>query len=534
MAHVEYRTRPIDWIVEKLGVPRHTLVWSANAGYDTHVWDGTLDPMAAIAAALAASEDVGVESGTGTGKSFFAGCLILWFLACWKGARVFTFAPKEDQLRLYIWTEIGKLWGAFQTHFPTAELTDLRIRMVAGTDDEDAWGAVGYAVGVRAGEQVATKAAGMHAEHMLIVTEETPGIHHAVLAAHENTCTADHNVRLALGNPDNEQDALHRFCTSPGVRRVRVSGLDHPNVVTGNGGLIPGAVSAKSIARRQQKYGVGSRLYDSRVRGICPAEAESALVKAAWVDAAVRRYDDAALRDGLPAWGVDVANSESGDQAAIARWLGSTLLEVEAFQCPDANVLGTDVVGEVRATKRGEFRYVGVDSVGVGAGTVNEAKRLGAHVQSLNGGARAMAEVDSDEDVEKGQSKQLEEEKYANLRAQMWWQMAQDLQHSRVALPADDELRMDLLAPLWWTQSGKIYVEPKEDLRVRLGRSPNKGDAAVYGNWVRRRNAVRVREPELSAFSAEGYAAERETTMTMRGRRKLRRPGVYDSSFGAY
>jgi hypothetical protein len=202
--HADYQRDPIGWAVAKLGIPRHTLVWSANEGYRRHDWDGTADPLVVMAEALADWEDVGVESGTGTGKSFFAAVLVLWFLACFKSARVFTFAVKEDQLRLYIWKEIGKLWPQVQGHFPSAMLSDLRIPRDRRVRRLGAWG---YSVAVKAGETSATAAQGMHAEHMLLIYEEAPGINPAVLEAGANTCTAPHNMRLAMGNPDAQDDA---------------------------------------------------------------------------------------------------------------------------------------------------------------------------------------------------------------------------------------------------------------------------------------------------------------------------------------
>src|ERR1044072_4908768 len=190
VAHVAYQRDPIGWMVDVLGIPEHTIRWSLNPGYEEHQWDGTPDPLVTALTALADWKDVGIESATGTGKSYTASAGgVLWFLAWWAGARVFTFAPKEDQLRLFIWAEIAKLWPVFQKHFPSAELSDLRIRM----DGTDNWGAWGYAVGVRADETVATKAARMHAEHMLLLYEEMPGIPLPVIAAGENTCTAPHN-----------------------------------------------------------------------------------------------------------------------------------------------------------------------------------------------------------------------------------------------------------------------------------------------------------------------------------------------------
>jgi hypothetical protein len=517
--HSEYERDPVRWAPERLGIARRSIVWSENRDYEGHQWDGTRDPLVVIAEALADWESVGVESGTGTGKSFWAAVLVLWFLACFRGARAFTFAPKEDQLRLYMWQEITKLWPAFRRLFPSAELADLRLRMIPGSDE---WGAWGYSVAIRAGEQVATHAAGMHAEHMLLVYEETPGIDMSVLAAGENTCTAPHNLRLALGNPDSEDDTLHRFCASPAVRAVRISALDHPNVVARSPLIVPGAVAQVSIDRRAAQYGVGSALYDSRVRGISPAQAVDALISRTWCDAARARHGDAVFRAGKLAWGVDVANSESGDRAAIARWQGACLLEVESFACADANVLGARVVEEVRAAG-GRALHVGIDSVGVGAGTVNEAKRLGMQVQSLNGGARAFATTDAEIDVPPELRQVTNEERFANLRAQMWWQMREDLRRGQIALPNDQELVADLVTPRWWTRGGKIFVEAKEEIRRRLGRSPDKGDAAVYGNWVRDRRRLKVEEEtEITAFSPEMLQASVEQTYKWSNRTQRR------------
>lgn len=497
--HKAYRNDPVSWAVDKLGIPRNSLIWSDNTGYDSHKWDGTRNPLDAIANALAQSEDVGVESGTGTGKSYFAAVLILWFLACWE-SRVFTFAPKEDQLRLFIWMEMGKLWPKFLSHFPDAVMTDLTIRMRGGLDDS--WGAWGYAVGVRAGEEVATKAAGMHAEHMLIVTEETPGIPKAVMAAHENTCTAPHNLRLALGNPDSQQDALHQFCISPGVTWVRMSALDHPNIVTGDANTIPGAASTKSVDRRREKYGEASRMYQSRVRGISPTESVDALIRLAWcVEAKQAAMRLALLPNPRRALGVDVANSENGDQAAIARGLGAVCESVDAFACPNANKLGERVANEAKAL-RIDPEAIGVDGVGVGAGCVNEARRLDVWVRSLNGGERAVDTV--------------EVEAFNNLRSQMWWQGRLDLERRAVALPDDDELIEDLITPTWQSQNGKIVVETKEQIKKRLpgGRSPNKGDAWIYWNWVRPRDIPLETPRDIDGdLEAMAYAERNSDTL---------------------
>lgn len=528
--HIEYQDRPIEWITEKLGIPERTLRWSINPGYDAHSWDGTEDPLIRVAETLVAGEDVGVESATGTGKSYVLALLTLWFLACHEDARVYSYAPKEDQLRLYMWTEIRSLWPLFQALFPSASLTDLRLRMDGRSDK---WGAVGYAVQVRSGEKSATGAQGAHAPHMLLITEETPGIDASVMAALENTATAPHNLRLAVGNPDSEHDTLHQFCLSPGVKHIRISALDHPNVVCSDPNIVPGAVSQKAITHRRHRYGVDDRMYLSRVRGISPAEAENSLIRRVWCDEAVARYSDATYRVGLPALGVDVANSEGGDKAALAYGLGACLLELDSFPCPDANALGRMV--RLRARLEGvDERHVGVDSVGVGAGTVNEMKRLGMLVQSLNGGARPEVRVELPNEDEEDERPILPEEQFNNLRSQMWWQMRLDLQHGKIALPDDEELLRDLTVPTWETSKGKVTVEPKEKIKARLGRSPDKGDAAVYWNWVRNRNRLpKAEENEhVDAWSAEALAHEADIRRRSRPPRGRKGPDAYYPELG--
>jgi hypothetical protein len=53
-----------------------------------------------------------------------------------------------------------------------------------------------------------------------------------------------------------------------------------------------------------------------------------------------------------------------------------------------------------------------------------------------------------------------------------------------VALPVAPKLQADLTAPTYTVRPGqplKIYVESKADIMKRLGRSPDRGDAVVYG-----------------------------------------------------
>lgn len=489
----EYQTRPVDWMVETLGIPRETLVWSSLPEYATHTWDGTVDPLASICEGLAAGLDVGVESGTGTGKTYLAAAVCLWFVACWEDAVVITTAPKEQQLTAQLWKEIGRHWPRFVERYPMATTVQLRVRFREGAGEQERWGILGYACGVGAAEESATKAQGFHSAHMLIVTEETPGIDPAVMAAFANTSTGNHNLRLALGNPDFQLDSLHRFCTEPSVRAVRISALDHPNVVCDRD-VIPGAAGRKSVTKQAETWGVGSAMYNSRVRGISPAESSNALIRLEWCERAADQWKNPAYRTGVLALGVDVAQSENGDKSAISRWDGACLLEVESHPCPNATELGRDVAREVRQ-KGIDARHVGVDPIGVGAATINELRVSVGAVHALNGGEKPLDRAQKGSD---GRTNEWmpDANEHRNLRSQMWWQLREDLRLGRVALPNNPELFRQLTMPTFKITNGEVQIEQKIEVRKRLGRSPDDADAVVYGNWVRDRNVLtNVKEP---------------------------------------
>lgn len=73
---------------------------------------------------------------------------------------------------------------------------------------------------------------------------------------------------------------------------------------------------------------------------------------------------------------------------------------------------------------------------------------------------------------------------FRNKRAEAWWRLREALNPESeggdaIALPPDPELRADLCAPTWELTPGGIKIESKDDIRKRLGRSTNKGDAVV-------------------------------------------------------
>lgn len=84
---------------------------------------------------------------------------------------------------------------------------------------------------------------------------------------------------------------------------------------------------------------------------------------------------------------------------------------------------------------------------------------------------------------------------FANKRAETWWRFREALDPdqpggSPIALPEDPAIRADLAAPRWQLTPRGIRLEEKDDIKKRLGRSPDKGDAIVM-SWSEGQSALR-------------------------------------------
>ena len=69
-----------------------------------------------------------------------------------------------------------------------------------------------------------------------------------------------------------------------------------------------------------------------------------------------------------------------------------------------------------------------------------------------------------------------------NTRAWAYWSLREKLDPTsgvELELPDDPEVTADLSAARYKVVNGKITIEAKDDIRKRIGRSPDCGDAVV-------------------------------------------------------
>ena len=156
---------------------------------------------------------------------------------------------------------------------------------------------------------------------------------------------------------------------------------------------------------------------------------------------------------------------------------------------------------------RWEDCLVAVDVCGLGAGIVDRLVEMGAEVLAINSAERAS-----------------EPSRWYNLRAEMWDNAAAMLSEGDVELKnAESVLLGQLTAPTYEYRGARMLVEPKDEIKKRLNRSPDRADAYVMGlyalNFLRKSRRFRmtdgVRHRAAAGraertIPADSYAAYRE------------------------
>jgi hypothetical protein len=89
-----------------------------------------------------------------------------------------------------------------------------------------------------------------------------------------------------------------------------------------------------------------------------------------------------------------------------------------------------------------------------------------------------------------------EPDTFMNLRAEIWWQIGRDLSATRgwdlSGMENGDQTVAQLLEPRWTVDpKGRIRVEPKDEIKKRLGRSPDNADALLLAFYAAGRPRIR-------------------------------------------
>lgn len=315
-------------------------------------------------------------------------------------------------------------------------------------------------------------------------------------------------------------DALVQVESATRLKLFTVSALDSPNVKSGKN-LVPGLVSRKSVERIESRFGKSSDMYRVRVLGLPPRQNTSSVVPlVAWESAVARggRFDAeehpvvGRLRAGLDL-------GAGGDACAFVERDDVRVHAAETWS------------GERLESSRGRARKwliehptgtLAVDASGLGLDTAELlADEFPGRIVAVQFGGGQVSEHPDHFIVASGRDDVTP--LYANRRAEIWHAASRWLLEAGEISPtiADDiraELEEDVLAPRWKTHArGQLLMEPKEETKKRIGRSPNLGDALALSCVADFEEQVVIAGAATSEPVRERWAPSRGREMAVAG-----------------
>lgn len=210
----------------------------------------------------------------------------------------------------------------------------------------------------------------------------------------------------------------------------------------------------------------GTRLGDQELLAMLLEDDQEAVIPRAWIAERCQGAAAPESRDLTPAGlGLDVAGAGSDDCALVLR---TGLAYRVLRRWSEADTMRTAEAAAEEARVHGA-RYINVDSIGIGQGVADRladlrrSGRLYADVNPINFGAGAD-----------------ESDRFANVRAEAYWHARDLTERGGWDLSSLSEDDVDeLAAPHYGYRAGRVLVESKDQVKARLGRSPDVADALV-------------------------------------------------------
>lgn len=441
-----YSRDPVGWVRQRLG----QTVWSKQAEILQSVRD---------------HRRTAVRSGHGVGKSWTAALVACWWLDTHPPGEAFVVstAPTFSQVRAILWRYIRK-------HHRAAGLPG-RVNQTEWLIDDEL---VGY--GRKPADHDESGFQGIHARWVLVVIDEACGVPEQLWVAADALATGPDCRILAIGNPDNPASHFRRVSTpGSGWHQIRISAFDSPNLT---GEQVPAEMAKALVGRdwveeKARDWGVDNPLYRSKVLGEFSEDSEWQVVRGSDVAACrIGRDEPHPAEQLLPVeLGVDVGGGS--DETVIRERRGMVAgreWRKHTDRPEEIAPLVKMAIRESGATK------VKIDSIGVGFGVIGELRNdptlRGVQIVGVNVGEKASRP-----------------DRFANLRAEIWWEVGRMLSERRgwdlSSMENADATVAQLLEPQWDTDpTGRIRVEKKEEVIKRLGRSPDNADALLLAFYA--------------------------------------------------
>lgn len=413
---------------------------------------------------------IAMKASKGVGKTAAEAWLGWNFLLTRPQPKIAATSISADNLADNLWTEMAYWQG--KSKLLTEMFTWTKTRIEHKQFPETWWmSARTWAKSADRNQQSQTLA-GLHADYMLFLLDESGSMPDAIMASAEAalaTCIEGHIVQA--GNPTHLEGPLYRACTSE--RRlwhvVEINGdPDDP--------MRSSRVSIEWAREQIEKYGKDNPFILINVFGQFPPSSLNVLIGPDEVTDAMRRhYTEYDIQGSPRILGVDVARF-GDDKSVIFPRQGVVAFQPLTYR----NLRAHEGAGAV-ARKISDWNVDATfidDTGGYGAGWIDALLQLKHTPIGIPFSGAAS------------------NRKYHNKRTEMYFECVEWIKRGGQLPPRDVEGSAELIAALTQTtytfRGDAMLLEPKDLIKSRLGFSPDHADALAltWAHPVQRRDAV--------------------------------------------
>ncbi len=422
---------------------------------------------------LPEKKKVSTRGPHGLGKTALASWAILAFALTRDRAgvdwKIPTTASVWRQLEKFLWPEIHKWarkirWDKLGWRGPFNERTELQtlnLKLRFGS---------AFALASDTPESIE----GVHADHVLYIYDEAKAIPSDVYDATEGAfsgageSTGKAAWAMANSTPGSPSGRFYDIQThKPGYQDWWTRHVTLAEAIAAK------RISWEWVEARKSQWGEGSSVFKNRVLGEFASEDSNSVIPLSWVELANERWLQAQEHGGWGTFtclGCDIARGGE-DKTVFAHRYGWGIRNLERHTLQDTVTSARQIATILHA----QDGHAVVDVIGIGAGVVDQLRDRKFHVVAFNA-SRKSDLVDASGEIG-----------FTNSRSAAWWNLRELLNPANkipMALPPDDALTGDLVSPTWkMVAGGNIQVESKDDIKKRIGRSPDDGDAVVMAFW---------------------------------------------------
>lgn len=396
------------------------------------------------------NQRIAMKACKGPGKT----CILAWlawnFLATRPSPKVIATSISGENLSDGLWAEMSK-WQQ-KSELLSSEFQWTKTKIYKKSQPETWFMSARQWSKSASKDQQSSTLAGLHEDYIFFILDESGDIPDGVMAAAEASLSTGIECKIVqAGNPTKLSGPLFRACTQESHLWyvVEITGdPDDPNRSP--------RISVKWAREQIEKYGPDNPWVLVNVFGKFPPSSINTLLGPDEVRAAINRGLKAdQYQFSQKRLGVDVARF-GDDRTVIFPRQGLNAFRPVEMRGARSDEIAARVM--MAKNKWGSELELVDGTGGFGSGVIDSLIIAGYSPIEVQFAGKA---IDS---------------RYFNKRSEMWFEMAEWIKRGG-SIPNIPELITELTAPTYTLNKGKFFLEPKDQIKDRIGVSPDYADA---------------------------------------------------------